>query len=79
MNTIQREQICRGRLGLRLDLLGVLVKQCLQVDLDDVAIVAEPEPIRPAAADDLRVAEAVGKFERTFMGDLVSFPGRRVC
>jgi hypothetical protein len=67
MNTIRREPASRGRPGPCLDLLGILVKQCLQVDLDDVAVVAEP--IRPAASDELRVAQAVGKFERTFMGE----------
>lgn len=39
------------------------------MDLDDVAVVAEPEPVRPAASDELRVAQAVRKLEKTFRGE----------
>jgi hypothetical protein len=53
------------RVGLdrRLDLLGILAKQRLEVDLDDVIIIAKSNSIWSAQVDELCVVQTAGNVE----------------
>jgi hypothetical protein len=58
-----------GGLDRRLDLLGILAKQRLQVNVDDIPEVAKLRPVRTTKLNGLRLGQTVGNVEETFMGE----------
>jgi hypothetical protein len=49
-------------------LIRVIKITIVGMDLHDVAVVAEPEPIRSALSDELRVGQAVGNHDKAAFG-----------